>query len=288
MHSFTPSISNSKNPSIIFIIVYLARQYPWYFPYFLHSCRYNPTINFFIFSDSKTNIDFLPPNVQIIPYTLSQFNQDASTTLKLDILVDHGYKLCDFKPAYGHIFSDLVHGYDFWGYCDIDIVFGDIRSFVTSYVLKKYDVISARHDYLTGSFALFRNTPYFRKLFTQSKDYKKVYTSSRNFCFDETNYAFKAFEKRIPYNQIQTEIESMTHVVKRLEEEKQLKAYFEFQILEGLAGNMLWHNGVLTYRKEFEVMYYHLIKLKTIYSEVIDTEKSIPDKFRIGKKKIYY
>lgn len=30
-------------------------------------------------------------------------------------------------------------------------------------------------------------------LFKQSKDYKKVFTNSNNFCFDETNYAFDAF-----------------------------------------------------------------------------------------------
>jgi hypothetical protein len=44
-------------------------------------------------------------------------------------------------------------------------------------------------------------------------------------------------------------VESMTHIVRRLEEEKQLKAYFEFQIVEGFAGNMLWDKGTLIYRR---------------------------------------
>ena len=122
----------------------------------------------------------------------------------------------------------------------------------------------------------------------ESRDYKKVFTSTQNFCFDETNYAFKAFETRLHYSEIKTEIESMTHVVKRLGEEGKLRPYFEFQILEGLAGSMLWNNGILTYKNEFEVMYFHLIKLKTIYSEENIPDRVIPNKFRIGKKKIYY
>ena len=53
-------------PRIIFIITYLG-EYPWYFPYFLHSCRYNPTVDFLIFTDnSDVELD-LPENVKIIP-----------------------------------------------------------------------------------------------------------------------------------------------------------------------------------------------------------------------------
>lgn len=273
--------------TMVFIIPYIG-SLPWYFPYFLHSCRYNPSIDFVILSDNKSVPVTLPPNVKIIHYTIDQFKTIASKALDFEVVVDHGYKLCDFKPAYGYIFKDLVKGYDFWGHCDMDIIFGNIRNFMTDELLTEHDVISARHDYLTGSFALYRNGLFNNSLFMESRDYKKVFTSNQNFCFDETNYAFKAFEEGLHYSEIKTDVESMTHVVQRLGEEGKLKAYFEFQILEGLAGSMLWNNGILTYKNEFEVMYFHLIKLKTIYSEENIPDRVIPNKFRIGKKKIYY
>lgn len=122
----------------------------------------------------------------------------------------------------------------------------------------------------------------------QSKDYIKVFKDQRNFFFDETNYAFEEFAKGVHYSLIKTEVESMTHVVKRLCEEKRLKALFEFQIVEGYAGNMLWDKGTLIYRKEFEVMLYHMVRFKQKYSESLDSENIIPDKFRIGKEKIYW
>ena len=158
---------------IIFIVVFLGK-YPWYYPYFLHSCRYNPTVDFLIFTDNDVPNLVFPSNLKIIPYSIEQFKLEAATVLGFDIAVDSGYKLCDFKPAYGYIFADYVKEYDFWGYCDIDVIFGNIRSFMTDELLHEYDIISTRHDYLTGCCALFRNQPYFRELFKLSASEKNV------------------------------------------------------------------------------------------------------------------
>lgn len=272
---------------IVLLTIYIG-EWPWYFPYFIQSCRYNPTINYIIFTDNKNTFVDLPVNIQLIPYSIRQFNIDASNVLECEIDIKSAYKLCDFKPAYGYIFSDLIKNYNFWGYCDIDIIWGNIRRFITCELLNEYDVISARHDYLTGCFALFRNTNYLKKIFKQCRDYMKVFTEERNFFFDETNFAFEEFGKGIHYSNINTEVESMTHLVKKLDEKGKLKAFFELQIVEGFAGNMLWDHGKLIYRKEFEVMCYHLIKFKRKYSETIDSLKIVPNKFRIGKKSIYY
>jgi len=273
-------------PRIIFIITFMGK-YPWHFPYFLHSCRYNPTVDFLVFTDNNDPGLELPPNVKIISYSIEQFKAEAAKALGFDVAVESGYKLCDLRPAYGTIFFDFIKDYDFWGYCDVDVIFGNIRSFMTDELLNEYDIISARHDYLTGCFALYRNNSFMRELFRQSKDYRKVFTDPRNFFFDETNFAFEEFAKGIHYSQIQTEVESMTHVVRRLQEENRLKAYFEFQIMEGFAGNMLWKQGTLIYRKQFEAMLYHLVRFKRKYAEPLDLYRKIPDEFRIGKKKIY-
>jgi len=86
--------------SIAFIVCW-SGDYPWYFPYFLHSCRYNPTIDFLIFTDNQTPLEHLPPNVHLIPYSIEQFKADAAKALGFEVAVESGYKLCDFKSAYG-------------------------------------------------------------------------------------------------------------------------------------------------------------------------------------------
>lgn len=165
--------------------------YPWYFPYFIHSCSFNPKVDFIIITDNANPISNKPENVVILHKTFDDIKCIASKKLGFEVIIDNPYKLCDFKPAYGFIFSDILTKYDFWGHGDIDIVYGDIRAFITTEILEEYDVISSRHDYITGSFALYKNTEKINRLFTESRDYKKVFTDNEHYCFDECSFLFE-------------------------------------------------------------------------------------------------
>lgn len=272
-----------KKKSIAIIICYIGKL-PWYFDYFAHSCKYNPSIDFYIVTDDTGYPKPASANVRFIYKTLSEINQLAKEKLELPVQITTGYKLCDFKPTYGILFSELIKGYDFWGHGDIDVIYGNIRKFITNVVLQKNDLVSVRHDYVTGHFALFKNTRKMNELFKLSKDYLKVLTSERNFCFDETNYKFEAFTLGIPYYDIPSEVESMTHLVRKLERKKYLTAYFDFHIIEGTPGKITWNRGKLIYRNKYEVMMYHLIKLKNI---IISKKKHVGETFRISPTRIY-
>ena len=126
--------------SITFLICWQG-DFPWYFPYFLQSCQYNPSVDFLIFTDNEDPSIHLPPNVKLIPYSIEQFKADANKVLGFEVALQSGYKLCDFKPVYGCIFYDYIKDYDFWGYCDVDVIFGNIRSFMTDELLSEYDII---------------------------------------------------------------------------------------------------------------------------------------------------
>ncbi|KAF2335010.1 DUF6625 family protein [Flavobacterium daemonense] len=239
-------------------------KFPWYFPYFLHSCSFNPTVDFYIITDNKNKIGNKPDNVKIIYKTLDEIKASASEKLGFKVNIDYPYKLCDFKPAYGFLFPEIIKGYDFWGITDIDIVYGSIRRFMTEEVLNNHDIISSRHDYVTGSFCLFRNNEYINKLFLKSKDYKIVFSNPIHFCFDECNFLFERLKTGISILEIPNQIESMTYVIKKEEKDGKLKAYFDFIIVEGLPGNIEWNRGRLIYKETYEVMFYHLIQFKTI------------------------
>lgn len=259
---------------------------PWYFHYFVHSCRYNTTVDFYIITDDSTWQKPLPANVKLIPKTLADISRLAESKLGFTVDLRDGYKLCDFKPAYGFIFPDIINGYDFWGHCDIDIIFGNIRAFITDDLLEGSDIISVRHDWLSGCFLLYRNCFKMNTLFMQSKDYGLVLSSSKHYCFDETNFSHDAFSEGIPYTSIATEIESMTHVVKRLEEAHDLKPFFDFLIIEGLPGRLKWEKGSLYYRNRFEALFYHMIYFKKVYRPV-KLLANLPEVFRISPSRIY-
>jgi hypothetical protein len=273
-----------SNYKIAVIIVYVGKL-PWYFSYFLHSCNRNPDVHFIIISDDVTYDTEIPANVFIIHKTFDEIKLLIKEKLQMDIALEYPYKICDFRPAYGLVFSDLLSGYDFWGMGDIDVVFGNIRKFITDKVLQDYDVISVRHDFLVGYFTLFRNCELVNGLYKHSRDYKRVFTSPKHFCFDESNFAYLQMDDVITFEDVQCEIDSMTHVVKRLHRDKVINAYFDVHAIEGLPGKLKWDSGRLIYKQEYEIILYHMIQFKEVCT--IKPSGKIPNVFRISPTRIY-
>lgn len=275
----------SRNIKSIAVLSCWYGPYPWYFPYFIHSCAYNPSVDFIIITDNPQGIPEKPGNVQIIYKTLTEIKKTASQKLGFEVNIEYPYKLCDFKPAYGFIFPEIIKGYDFWGHGDLDIVYGNIRNFMTEEILSNYDIISSRHDYITGTFCLYRNVQKTNEMFMNSKDYKLVFSSSNHFCFDECNFLFKELQNGRSIFDYPDHIQSMTYVVQQAAEECRIKALFDFIIVEGTPGNIKWENGRIIYKGIYECMFYHLIKFKN-ECKLQKTFNPIPSVFYFTKKEI--
>ncbi len=277
---------HKKENKIAILIGYFG-IFPWYFDYFLHSCRYNPDLHFYIITDINWSKRQIPDNIFPIKMSLQEIKAIASAKLGFEVALENPYKLCDFRPSFGHLFSELIQKYSFWGYGDIDVIYGQIRNFITDDLMNHYDIISVRHDFLPGAFSLFRNNNSINQLFRESKDFIKVFTNPQHLCFDETNFKYDEFADDIPVEEIESEIESMTHVIKRLANRGVIKAYFDFHVIEGTPGKIKWEKGKLTYKNSIEAVLYHLILLKAVYTPK-GPNKNIPDIFYISPRKIYF
>jgi len=175
--------SRYKDINICLINLYFGTGPDW-FPYFLQSCKANSGIEFIIFSDSlKSNIKF--KNIRFYNFSITDFNLLASKKLGFEIEITNPYKICDLKPAFGIIFKEYLKNFDFWGYCDNDIIFGDIRLFITNEILKKYDVISSYKGFMSGPFCLFRNINYTLEIFKDILNYKRTFQSIKHYAIDE-------------------------------------------------------------------------------------------------------
>src|SRR5262249_40242620 len=124
-------------------------------------------------------------------------------------------------------------------------------------------------------------------LFTKSKDYKRVMQEEQHFCFDETNFKFDEFKEGKMPDEIPSEIESMMHVVKRMQQQNYIRAFFDFMLVEGVPGSTKWEKGELVYRKKFEILLYHMIHFKKKYSPKQGPRK-VPNVFTISKNRIYH
>jgi hypothetical protein len=148
-------------------------------------------------------------------------------------------------------------------------------------------LISVRPDWMPGCFLLFKNIPKMNTLFLQSKDYKKALTGKEYYNFDETNFAHNQFKYGKTYREVNTEIESMLHVVQKLTEQNYIKPFFDFFMIEGMSGKLKWENGRMFYRNKYEVLLYHLIYFKNLPPPKLKRH-SLPEKFTLSKNKIYH
>ena len=269
------------------IIICWYGDWPWYFKFFLHSVKFNPSIDFLLVTDEIIYED-LPVNIKLINKSLGDIKILATEKMGFEVSLTSAHKLCDFKPAYGDIFDFYLKEYDFWGHGDIDIIFGNIRNFIEEEILENYDVVSVHKDYIHGCFALYKNKQNINILYKCSRDFEKVFSTSDSYAFDECNGLNYYLSKGDSLDNIPFEIESMTHIIQKKQKTKEINAFFNFCLLEPLIGNIRWNKGILTYNNQIETIAYHLYHFKKEpYLTIPSDEKLIGNYFYIGKSGIY-
>jgi len=165
------------------IIVYFGST-PEYFQHFINGCKFNDHIDWIFVTDIK-DIPIVSDNIHRINFSLDAFNNLAGKKLGFPVAIKNPYKLCDFKPAYGLIFEEYLEKYEYWGYCDIDIILGKTEQFLPFRKISNYDVISTYKGFLSGPFCLYRNIDSIKRLFTLNPQYKAILQNPKYLAFDE-------------------------------------------------------------------------------------------------------
>ncbi len=211
---------------ILLLIPYFGKFPADYFELFLHSCAQNTNLEFLILTDTPAPAR-LPDNVRFAHITMAGFNALASAQLGVQVNVTTGYKLCDLRPMYGVIFSEYLHGYDFWGHCDMDLLLGNTRAYLTESVLAQTDIFSVRKEWISGSFALYRNSQEVNSLYTYSRDWQRIATESEYLRFDECGVlrgtkamAYSMLAKGQSILDLDLEIQSISYVAELVKQGK--------------------------------------------------------------------
>ena len=169
--------------SIAFVIPYFGRL-PEYFHLWLASCAWNPTVDFYVFTDDPRTFP-CPSNVHMKAMTFEEAKALLQKPFEFPISLSRPYKLCDYKPVYGAAFSAWIGDYDFWGHCDVDLIWGNIRHFFTEERMEQYDRLLWQ-----GHCSIYRNCEEMNLAFKTlapmgCQDWKTVYSSEENCSFDE-------------------------------------------------------------------------------------------------------
>ena len=168
--------------SVVLLIPYFGTL-PDYFDLWLRSAESNPEFDFFIYTDAQINVR-INSNIKIFQTSFEAFRERFYQKLGRNIKLNTPYKLCDYKPAYGYVLEKDIRGFDFWGFCDIDLILGNLSRFITPDKLDDYDKL-----YRHGHFCLIRNSEKMNTLFLEKYDHvlDYRYAFSTNYCchFDE-------------------------------------------------------------------------------------------------------
>ncbi|WP_179291738.1 DUF6625 family protein [Pseudomonas fragi] len=248
-----------KNPpSILFIIPYFG-NWPFWMPFFLESCRRNPDINWLIFSDCGAP-DNRPKNVAIEGITQAGYYQLVSDRLGIDFAPDDSYKLCDIKPALGYIHADRLEGYDFWGFGDIDVVYGNLREHFTDARLARYQFFSTHERRVAGHLCLMRNTHQYRELFKRIKQWQARFTDKQHHALDEGAFSRIFIKgKNLP--------QPMFRLLAKLNPLRRRSDFTEAFSTPG--GRVKWHDNSYNFPKEWYWEHGHL-------TNNIDGDRSFP------------
>ena len=281
--------------SICIIIPYFGK-FPSYFDLYLQSCSHNPNIHILFFTDNPPPQSY-PKNVYFIHMSLKELKTKFEAKLNMKVALVHPYKLCDLRGAYGLVLSKYIEAYDFWGFGDIDLVYGDLAQYIHDELLNKYDIISLRKYWLSGSLTLMKNKNYNNHIFKTRGDYKIAFSNAQHFSFAECRRLYKNLIAGKDILNIPTSPLSMTHFVRQAVKEEKLTAFFEDGIIKESIpkGHIIRYNkGVVEEYKLGnlskpirEYAYYHFITEKRLFCFSYPSWKHTPNDYYISPTGFY-
>ncbi len=260
------------------LIPYFGR-WPSYMPLYLEGCRRNSLLDVIFLTDIEP-AEGSPDNVRYVHYTVGDVKRKFEEKLGLDnVSIDYPYKLCDLRPAFGYVFADLLKDYDYWGWGDIDLIYGNISNFLQGDLA---DVLSFRPYWISGGFTLIRNRQPANELFLANDDYRQVFSSSGHFSYGECGKKWQELREK-PLSTVSFEISNMTTLVDDHVREQKITSALTDHLKESIKGKdwVMYDEGVITDSSGREFLLYHYIAEKKNGVFRCPNWSSSPSKFYI-------
>ena len=235
--------SSSDQPWLIMLIPYFGR-WPEWIDLFIESCKWNPTVHWRLYTDCGEP-DNRADNVEIVHLGFDDYKALVRERLGIPFHPTAPYKLCDIRPCLAYIHEREIAGFRFFGFGDIDVVYGNIRNFYTEELLKRFDVLSTHTDRLSGHFAVLRNTPKLRRAFRRIHNYRSFLEGPQYASMDEVPFAL-LFKRRGGFHRI---VDSFDHSRRR--------ALF-VERYSTVLSKRGWHNGTMNYPQKWFWLRGHL------------------------------
>lgn len=153
----------------------------------MQSCQYNSSIHWLFITDCGRP-EIQPDNAEFVDILFDEYKMLISSKLEIDFSLATPYKLCDLKPAFGFIHQDKLQDYDFFGFGDLDVIYGNLRHFLSEDILQQYQLFATHDNRISGHFCLLRNNPRMQTAFQRIPDWKNLFSNSEHLSIDESKF----------------------------------------------------------------------------------------------------
>jgi len=172
--------------SIVILIVHFGK-WPEWINFFIESCTHNTDIEWVIFSDCGPT-ENTACNVRLVDISFDEYKGLIRNRLHVDFDPPSPYKLCDVRPAFGVVHSEYIKGFDFYGYGDLDVIYGRIRDFYDTPTLGQYDLLSTHPERTCGHFLLMRNRLELVEAFSRISGWEVLISDEAHHMVDERQF----------------------------------------------------------------------------------------------------
>lgn len=174
----------------IAIIMPYFGTWPAWKDLFFNSCASNSDVDFYFYTDCGVP-ELSAPNLHFNEISFAEYCAKASSVLDVHFAPLEYRKLRDLRPFYGVIHHEEIKHYDFWGFGDVDLVFGNIRKFYNDDLLERFDVLSSHVDRLSGHFAIIKNNTHYINLCYSMWNWRNDLCCERNRILDESEFSYQ-------------------------------------------------------------------------------------------------
>lgn len=275
----------------IAIIIPWYGKIPNYLPLFLKGLELNVSVlDVLFYTDAIIPVDYkIPNNFKVIPLSWQQLVQKLKDKVGEEVNINSPYKLCDYKPMYGSVFEEDLVDYTFWGYGDIDLIYGDLSRFMPFDGIDNYDVLTFRENIMHGPFCIIRNNPYLNSLYRKTNNLARVIASPDHVAFDETGKVKPWRTRARVYTFIHLDdFWDWTSIVQYEADKGNLKLFERYYCIECIHSDsiLFFENGKLLLGRE-EFAFFHWVWHKTLEEFILPNWIVAPDSFFIHRTGFY-
>ena len=254
----------SLQKRIILLMPYFG-EFPEWFVFYLESCRWNPTIDWLFFTDCLIP-ENAPANVRFVSMSFQDYQKLVSNRLGIVFKPESSYTLCSLKPALGSIHREYLDGYDYFGFGDVDVIYGDLRAFYTDEVLS-HNTISAHGKQVSGHLFLIKNSDQWINAFRKIPDWQYHMSQPIFVGMDEAHFT----KLLLGYRRLPASLRKIWGVIdpykrNHLFQERFSTILSHIPWIDGTynySANWFWYQGKLTVESGQEMMYLHFMNWKS-------------------------